>query len=111
MSRSMRRTSSYLPLSGMLPSKTPMDSPFAAADPPGDPGGAGGRAAALSRDGRQPAGLCLHQDSGPAAFVVPYANADEANHAPNENLEIDCFFNGIRTGAALLSHLAEVNAA
>lgn len=39
------------------------------------------------------------------AFVTPYGNADEANHAPNENLKIDCFFNGIRTGAALLAEL------
>jgi hypothetical protein len=37
--------------------------------------------------------------------VVPYANADEANHAPNENIKIDCFLNGIRTGAALLDGL------
>ena len=43
---------------------------------------------------------------GVPAFVVPYANADEANHAPNENLKLSCFINGIRTGAALLSRLA-----
>lgn len=40
------------------------------------------------------------------AFVVPYANADEANHAPNENLELERFFDGIKTGAALLSEIA-----
>ncbi|UFW51268.1 MULTISPECIES: M20/M25/M40 family metallo-hydrolase [Bradyrhizobium] len=39
------------------------------------------------------------------SFVVPYANADEANHAPNENIKIDCFMKGIRTGAALLDGL------
>jgi len=39
------------------------------------------------------------------AFVTPYGNADEANHAPNENLKVECFFNGIRTGAALLDEL------
>lgn len=38
-------------------------------------------------------------------FVTPYGNADEANHSPNENLKIDCYFNGIRTGAALLDEL------
>ena len=37
-----------------------------------------------------------------------YANADEANHAPNENLKLDCFINGIRTGAALLSRLGRL---
>ena len=42
---------------------------------------------------------------GIPAFVVPYANADEANHAPNENLTLDCFIKGIRTGAAMLDLL------
>jgi hypothetical protein len=37
--------------------------------------------------------------------VVPYANADEANHAPNENLEIERFIMGIKTGAAMLVQL------
>ena len=37
---------------------------------------------------------------------VPYGNADENNHAPNENLAIDCFKNGIRTTAALFYQLA-----
>ena len=47
---------------------------------------------------------------GTHAFVVPYANADEANHAPNENLKLACFLNGIRTGAALLSHIGRLPA-
>jgi len=36
---------------------------------------------------------------------VPYANADEANHAPNENLELERFYGGIKAGAAILTHL------
>ncbi|MFM2032222.1 MAG: hypothetical protein RLZZ297_987 [Chloroflexota bacterium] len=44
---------------------------------------------------------------GIPAFVVPYANADERNHAPNENIILECFVNGIRTGAALVEFLAE----
>lgn len=39
------------------------------------------------------------------AFGVPYANPDEANHAPNENLELDRFINGIKTGAAMLTFI------
>lgn len=46
---------------------------------------------------------------GIPAFVVPYANADEANHAPNENLELSRFIKGIKTGVAMLSYLAEHN--
>jgi hypothetical protein len=45
---------------------------------------------------------------GLPAFVVPYANADEANHAPNENLKIECFIVGIKTGAALLAELGKM---
>jgi acetylornithine deacetylase/succinyl-diaminopimelate desuccinylase-like protein len=43
---------------------------------------------------------------GIPAFVVPYANADERNHAPNENIIIDCYLKGIKTGAALMEALA-----
>jgi acetylornithine deacetylase/succinyl-diaminopimelate desuccinylase-like protein len=44
---------------------------------------------------------------GIPAFVTNYANADAANHAPNENMTLDCFYHGIRTGAALLHALGE----
>ncbi len=42
---------------------------------------------------------------GIPTFGVPYANADEANHAPNENLEVERFFMGIKMGAALLAYI------
>ncbi len=42
---------------------------------------------------------------GIPAFGVPYANADESNHAPNENMEIERFYKGIKTGAAMLTYL------
>lgn len=48
---------------------------------------------------------------GVPAFGVPYANADEANHAPNENLEVERFFKGIKTGVAMLAHLGMIGAA
>jgi acetylornithine deacetylase/succinyl-diaminopimelate desuccinylase-like protein len=47
---------------------------------------------------------------GIPAFVVPYANPDEANHAPNENLEIARFMMGVKTGAAILAHLGAMKA-
>src|SRR6266702_245837 len=34
-----------------------------------------------------------------------YANADQVNHAPNENLEIERFFMGIKTGAAMMTYI------
>ncbi|QBD78173.1 M20/M25/M40 family metallo-hydrolase [Ktedonosporobacter rubrisoli] len=46
------------------------------------------------------------QTLGIPVFEVPYANVDEANHAPNENLEIERFFKGIKTGVAMLTYLS-----
>ncbi|HEY8598135.1 MAG TPA: M20/M25/M40 family metallo-hydrolase [Thermomicrobiales bacterium] len=48
---------------------------------------------------------------GIPAFGTPYANADEANHAPNENLEVERFYNGIKTGAAVLAYLGAMEPA
>ena len=58
--------------------------------------------------------------SGPMALVcdklgIPAAgfgsgNAASANHAPNENLSLQCYHNGIRTGAALLDEIGELRA-
>lgn len=38
--------------------------------------------------------------------TVPYANADENNHSPDENLALDCFDAGIKTTAALLEEIS-----
>ncbi len=46
------------------------------------------------------------QELGTAHIGVPYANADEHNHSPNENLRLDYFFRGIHTSALLLFELA-----
>jgi acetylornithine deacetylase/succinyl-diaminopimelate desuccinylase-like protein len=98
----------FIPLDGMLPSKTPLDSPFAAPI----------RAAILEAQGKAPLEYPTTGGSLPdyvftkilkiPAFVIPYGNADESNHAPNENLSLECFTNGIRTGAALLAHLGSM---
>jgi acetylornithine deacetylase/succinyl-diaminopimelate desuccinylase-like protein len=98
----------FVPLNGMLPSKTPMDSPFAESI----------RRAIVAARGVEPLlypsvggslpDYVFTKILGLPAFVVPYANADEANHAPNENLEIVRFIDGIRTGAALLEELGQL---
>ncbi len=89
----------------MDPSKTPLDSPYA--EPI--------RRGILAAQGRDPLLVPALGGSLPdyvftkilgiPAFNVPYANADEANHAPNENLEVERFFMGIKTGAAMLAQL------
>ena len=45
---------------------------------------------------------------GVPAFGTPYANPDERNHAPNENMEVERFIKGIKTGAALLTYLGDM---
>ncbi|MGH9244983.1 MAG: M20/M25/M40 family metallo-hydrolase [Acidimicrobiales bacterium] len=97
-------------LGSMDPSKTPLTSPYA--EPIR-------RAIALAQ-GEDPLlvpalggslpDYVFTKTLGLPAFGVPYANADEANHAPNENLEVERFYSGIRTGAAMLASLASVGA-
>jgi acetylornithine deacetylase/succinyl-diaminopimelate desuccinylase-like protein len=92
---------------GMEPSSTPLDSPFTAPL----------RQAILAAWGQEPLLVPPMGGSlpdyvwtkilGVPSFIIPYANHDEANHAPNENLEVERFINGIRTGAALLAFLGE----
>ncbi len=92
---------------GMFPSRTPLDSPYA--EPV--------RRAILAAHGVEPLlypagfgslpGYVFTDILGIPAFVVPYGNADAANHAPDENITLDCFHNGIRTGAALLHELGQ----
>jgi acetylornithine deacetylase/succinyl-diaminopimelate desuccinylase-like protein len=52
-------------------------------------------------------GATISAGLGIPLVSIPYATADENNHAPNENLVIDVFRKGIRTTTALLYQLAE----
>jgi len=40
------------------------------------------------------------------SIIVPYANADEDNHAPNENLDLDCFYQGLEITARVIYELS-----
>lgn len=42
---------------------------------------------------------------GLPCVMVPYANADENNHSPDENLALSCFRNGVRTSVHLFARL------
>jgi acetylornithine deacetylase/succinyl-diaminopimelate desuccinylase-like protein len=89
----------------MDPSKTPLDSPYteplcqaiqtAQGEPP----------LLVPAMGGSLPNYVFTKTLGIPAFVVPYANADQANHAPNENLEIERFFKGIKTGAAMITYI------
>ncbi|HEY0123495.1 MAG TPA: M20/M25/M40 family metallo-hydrolase [Rhizobium sp.] len=99
----------FRPRQGTPPAKTPINSPYATyiVD------------AVKAIHGAEPliqaslgATLPTHVFStilGLPTFLLPFANADEANHAPNENITIECFLNGIRTAAALFAAVGRPN--
>ncbi|MFC2968002.1 M20/M25/M40 family metallo-hydrolase [Acidimangrovimonas pyrenivorans] len=87
---------------GMLPSKTPVDSPWSPVLQGALREAHGVEPIVIPCMGGSLPDYVFTKILGLPAFVIPYANADEANHAPNENLEVKCFLNGIRSGAALL---------
>jgi acetylornithine deacetylase/succinyl-diaminopimelate desuccinylase-like protein len=43
------------------------------------------------------------------SVVVPYANFDEANHSPNENLKVDNFFDGIKCTCHVIHNIGKYN--
>lgn len=90
---------------GMEPSKTPLDSPFAAPIRAGIVAAQGVAPLQIPAMGGSLPDYVFTQWLGIPAFGTPYANADEANHAPNENLEVGRFFMGIKTGAAIMAYL------
>jgi acetylornithine deacetylase/succinyl-diaminopimelate desuccinylase-like protein len=98
----------FIPLDGMRPSKTPMDSPYAAPVARAVTLGQGVEPLLYPVVGGSLPDYVFTKTLGIPAFLTPYANADEANHAPNENLKLDCFLKGIRVGAALLSEVGRL---
>jgi acetylornithine deacetylase/succinyl-diaminopimelate desuccinylase-like protein len=89
----------------MEPSRTPMDSPFTAPI----------RAGMAAAQGADPllvpvlgGSLPLHVFTGVLGlptFGIPLGNPDQANHAPDENLDLDRFQVGVKTAAAVLAKL------
>jgi acetylornithine deacetylase/succinyl-diaminopimelate desuccinylase-like protein len=92
---------------GMRPSTTPMDTPLAGIV----------REAVRTGFATEPVESPLLGGSLPDAvwtrglglpsFLVPYGVPDQRNHAPNENMPLDRFRDGIRTSAALFGLLAD----
>ncbi|MGI8857446.1 MAG: M20/M25/M40 family metallo-hydrolase [Thermomicrobiales bacterium] len=89
----------------MDPSKTRLDSPYTEPIRRGIAVGQGEEPLLVPAMGGSLPDYVFTKTLGVPAFGVPYANADEANHAPNENLEIERFYKGIKTGAAMLTFL------
>lgn len=92
----------------MEPSKTPLDSVYAGPLRAGIVAAQGAEPLLVPALGGSLPDYVFTKILGVPAFNVPYANADEANHAPNENLEVERFFTGIRSGAAMLTALGQM---
>ena len=78
---------------------------------PGDHRGRGARARRRARGAdahprRQRADLRVHRHPQLPTLLVPYANANNRQHSPNEHLRLDHLFQGVRTTAQLLTDLA-----
>lgn len=95
----------FICLEKMHPSRTPLNSPFSKIVQEAVLAGQGVEPLISPGGGGSLPSYVWTKTLGVDHFVTPYANSDEANHAPNENIKIDCFLKGIRTGAALLDAL------
>jgi acetylornithine deacetylase/succinyl-diaminopimelate desuccinylase-like protein len=42
------------------------------------------------------------------SVIIPYANFDESNHAPNENMNLENFFNGITCTCHVINELGKI---
>jgi acetylornithine deacetylase/succinyl-diaminopimelate desuccinylase-like protein len=90
----------------MEASRTPIDSPYAEAVRAGAAAGLGEEPLLVPSLGGS---LPLHVFTdvlGLPCYGVPFANSDEANHAPNENIELRRFHAGIAASAGILLELA-----
>ena len=92
---------------GMEPSRTPLDSPFTRPLQQAFRAAQGADPLLIPAMGGSLPDYAWTKILGVHSFTTPYANHDEANHAPNENLEVQRFIAGIRTGAAVLAYLGE----
>jgi acetylornithine deacetylase/succinyl-diaminopimelate desuccinylase-like protein len=98
----------FISLDGMDPSKTPLDSPYSAPLLAAVRTGQAEEPLVVPALGGSLPDYVFTKILGVPAFVIPYANADEANHAPNENLEVERFYKGIKTGVAIMAELGSM---
>jgi acetylornithine deacetylase/succinyl-diaminopimelate desuccinylase-like protein len=98
----------YRPQHRMWPSKTPADHPFSQAIARAVDAGFGEPPIIYPLSGGSLPDYVFTRILGLPSLMVPYANPDENNHSPNENLEIASFFKGVRTTTAVLHEVGRV---
>lgn len=92
----------------MEPSKTPLESPYTVPIRNALRAGQDEEPLLVPSAGGSLPDYVFTKILGVPAFGTPYANPDERNHAPNENMEVERFIKGIKTGAALLTYLGSM---
>jgi acetylornithine deacetylase/succinyl-diaminopimelate desuccinylase-like protein len=86
----------------MEPQRTPIDSPYTEAVLRGARAGLGEEPLLTPALGGSLPIAEFGETLGVPCYGIPFANADERNHAPNENMEIDRFLRGISGAAGVL---------
>jgi acetylornithine deacetylase/succinyl-diaminopimelate desuccinylase-like protein len=89
----------------MEPSRTPIDSPFTEPIRQAMVAALGAEPLLVPPLGGSLPAYVFTDILGLPTFGVPFANADQTNHAPNENLEVERFIGGIKAAASVLAHL------
>ncbi len=51
----------------------------------------------------------LYKVTGKPIYIIPYAQPDQANHAPNENMMMEWFEKGVKTSIKLLQKLGNID--
>jgi len=93
-------------LGSMEPSRTPVDDPYVQVIARAVERATGERPYVSPSSGGSLPDYAFTRDLGLPLVKVPYANVDEANHAPNENLELGRFYQGIKISASVYAELA-----
>lgn len=91
---------------GMEPSRTDLDHPFVPALVEAVRATTGEEPMIMPAMGGSLPDYVFTGILGKPSIGVPFANPDEANHGPNENLDRDRYLTSAHTAAAILAHLA-----
>jgi acetylornithine deacetylase/succinyl-diaminopimelate desuccinylase-like protein len=93
-------------LGSMEPSRTPVSEPYVQVIAQAVERATGAKPYISPSSGGSLPDYAFTRDLQLPLVKVPYANVDEANHAPNENLELTRFYDGIRISAHVYEALA-----
>jgi acetylornithine deacetylase/succinyl-diaminopimelate desuccinylase-like protein len=97
-------------LGDMQPSRTPIDNPYTQTVLAAVREATGEEPYVVPSLGGSLPDYVFTRILGIPSLLVPYANPDQNNHAPNENFELARFVGGIRTCATVLQRIAASSA-